>query len=451
MAVAAIAEQEWARLFAAGPDASIAQRCYQDALHEMYAFLSLKELLPAAHSCRAWYAAAGKEKKRGLTWQQRIECNAFQQLCISPLRRHVIGVDGGFLSSRDLQQLALQLPHLQSLRVSLQESALQPLMSNVAARHTFMQCGFSAHLCCLVLQMTSSVEVCQVVLNTLPTAFALTHLKLSLVMKWSRQLVLAPLLQLSRLTDLSLSIDSAAPTRAHLAIIKQIQSLRRLDLDRGRWRRNARLLASLCAPPHALMQLHEIDLRHTVVNEAVLTECARLPSLGKLEPLCLLPCAFPLLPRLSQLCVLSVRLNRGLFNGAAATPTYPTAAEQNALCVALAVCRQLSELSIKACNNADLLSSFLPLLLRSTSALRCLRLNTVNVCSLAFLGAAPQLTELFLQECWPRLPAVEVMGIRMPLLQTLHLIHAAILDDVQWAQLCPPSTLLPSLRACRYH
>jgi hypothetical protein len=199
------------------------------------------------------------------------------------------------------------------------------------------------------------------------------------------------------------------------------------------------------------MQLQEIDFRRTVVNEAVLTELAHLPSLCKLEPLCLLPCAFPLLPRLSQLCVLSVRLNSDFINGTTAAPTYPTVAEQSALCAALAACQHLSELSIGACKDAGLLASFLPLLLQSTSALRCLRLDTVCVRSLAFLGEAPQLKELFLQDCWPRLPAVELLSIRMPLLQTLHLINATILNDTQRAQLCPPSTLLPSLRRCRYH
>jgi hypothetical protein len=178
---------------------------------------------------------------------RRTHCKFLQQLCISPLRRHVIGLEGGFWSSRDLQQLAVQLPHLQSLRASLQESALRPLMSNVAARHTFTQCGFSVHLRCLTLQMTSTVETCQRVLNTLPTASVLTQLKLSLVMKWSRRLVLAPLLQLSRLADLSLSIDSAAPTRDHLAVFRQMKSLRRLisigaggDATRGCWHRFVR-------------------------------------------------------------------------------------------------------------------------------------------------------------------------------------------------------------------
>jgi hypothetical protein len=438
-------------MFAVGRGASIAQRCYQDALHEIYAFLSLRELLPAAHSCRAWYAAAGKEKGRGLTCRRsRYDC--LQQLCSSPLRRHVVGLDYGFLlSPRHLQQLAFHLPHLQSLRASVDESALRPLVNSAAACLTFVQSGFPLHLRCLVLQMALSVETCQLVLNSLPTAAALTKLKLNLVMKWSRRLVLVPLLRLPLLAELSINIESAALTPCHLAVIKQIRALRWLDLHRGGWRRDARLLASLCRQPHALQQLQGIHLRATVVNAAMLAELAHLPSLCKLEPLCLLPCAYPLLPRLSQLRVLRVRLNSDLAGAPlAAAATYPTLAERSTLCASLSACRLLTELTVEACKDADLLASFLPWLLQSTPALRCLRLETVSVRSISFLGATPQLEELHLQECRPQLAAAEVLGIRMPHLQTLHLVHAAVMSDTQLAALCPPSTLFPSLRSCRY-
>lgn len=230
---AAVAAQEWTRTLAAGRGASIAQRCYQDALHEIYAFLSLRELLPAAHSCRAWYAAAGKEKGRNLTCR-RSRYDFLRQLCSSPLRRHVVGVDYGcLLSPRHLQQLALHLPHLQALRASVNESALRPLVNSAAACLAFVQSGFPLHLRCLVLQMALSVETCQLVLNSLPTASALTRLKLNLVMKWSRRLVLMPLLRLPLLAELSISIDSAALTPCHLSVIKQMKTLRWLDLHRG--------------------------------------------------------------------------------------------------------------------------------------------------------------------------------------------------------------------------
>ena len=70
--------------------------------------------------------------------------------------------------------------------------------------------------------------------------------------------------------------------------------------------------------------------------------------------------------------------------------------------------------------------------------------------SLSFLGATPQLEELYLQECSPRLAAAEVLGIRMPRLQILHVIYATVLSDAQLVTLRPPSTSFPSLRSCRY-
>jgi hypothetical protein len=324
-------------------------------------------------------------------------------------------------------------------------------VNSIAACATFMQSGFPAQLRCLTLQMAASAEACQLVLNALPTASALMQLKLNLVSRWSRQLVLLPLLRLPRLTELSISIDSAALTPCHLAVIKQIQTLRWLDLHRGAWRQNARLLVSLCRQPHKLQELRGIHLRASVVNETMLAELAHLPLLCKLEPLCLLPCAYPLLPRLSQLRVLRVRLNND-FAGAplTAAATYPTVAERSTLCASLRACQLLTELTVEACKDAVLLAAFLPLLLQATPALRCLRLEAVTVRSLSFLDAAPQLEEMHLQECRPRLAATEVLGIRMPLLHTLHLVHATVLSDTQLAELRPPSVLFPALCSWRY-
>ncbi len=224
-------------------------------------------------------------------------------------------------------------------------------------------------------------------------------------------------------------------------------------LHRGRWRRDGRLLASLCILPHSLQLLQEIHLRHTVVNEAMLAELAHLPTLCKLEPLCLLPCAYPLLPRLPQLRGLRLRLNSDTTSAPLAgnaVATYPTLTERNALCTALIACRHLAELTIEACKDADLLASFLPSLLQSTPVLRSLRLDTVNVHSLSFLSAAPQLEALYIQECWPRLSGAEVFSIRTPRLETLHLVNAAVLSGAQLSELCPPSALWPSLRDCHY-
>ncbi len=106
--LAADAEQAWRRLVAAGPNASVAQRCYQDALHAVYAFLPLRELLPAVHTCRAWYAAAGNEKGRGLTPRP---LQQLQELCVSPLRKHVAHLTHLSSSPHDVESQAAQCGH----------------------------------------------------------------------------------------------------------------------------------------------------------------------------------------------------------------------------------------------------------------------------------------------------------------------------------------------------
>jgi hypothetical protein len=45
---------------------SAAQRCAADALVLVFGFMDLKELAGTARACKAWLAAAAKEKPRGL-------------------------------------------------------------------------------------------------------------------------------------------------------------------------------------------------------------------------------------------------------------------------------------------------------------------------------------------------------------------------------------------------
>jgi hypothetical protein len=196
-----------------------------------------------------------------------------------------------------------------------------------------------------------------------------------------------------------------------------------------------------------LQRLEDLHLRRTTIDAAAMVELVHLPSLCKLEPLHLLPCAYPFLPRLLQLRALRLCLRH---DDTPAAVTYPTVAERSALCAAVAACRQLTELVVEICMDAELLATFLPSLVESVSALRCLRLDTVAVRSLSFLGAVPLLEELFMHECKPRLSASAVLGIALPRLHTLHLMDAVVLSHAELLTLRSPSVLFPLLRNCMY-
>ena len=434
----------WRRLFAAGPGASIAQRCYRDALHCIFAFLSLKQILPAAHSCRTWYAAVVSEKGRKLTFQPRSSLH-MEQLYASPLRKHVSMLNHLQFAPNNptLRQLQQSMPHLHSLQIILRDDVLRPHVKTYVSRLRFVRETFPSGLRSLRMYMPSSAITCQLMLDALLAAPSLTELDLTLSIKWSRRLDFVPLIQLPALTKMALS----APffTKEQLTVIANITTLITLNLNRGQWRK-VNELAWLCRPPQQhLHQLQKFDLSTTDVDAAILTELAHLPSFCILEPLRLLPSAYPLLPRLSQLHTLGVRLIDTV--GA-----YRTDAERIAVSTALSACPRLTNIVIEACKNADLLHTFLPLLVNSVrQQLRCLRLVSVSIRSLSFLTPALHLEELHVRDCCPLLAGTELLALRQyaPRLQVLDVMRAASVTREQSEQLRPPSSLLPSLRSYR--
>ena len=103
---------------------SIAQSCHTDALHCIFAFLSLADLLPVMQSCRSWNTAGSKEPPRGLKLSINPSCIAV--LIDSPLRRHVaqLTLDCACMQLDQLRPLRA-LPRLTALDTPLDGSALR--------------------------------------------------------------------------------------------------------------------------------------------------------------------------------------------------------------------------------------------------------------------------------------------------------------------------------------
>jgi hypothetical protein len=101
---------------------SIAQRCHTDALHCVFAFLRLKELLPALHSCQQWWAAGSKEPPRSV--RQWVAPKSVAAMADSALRRHVVAL--GISAALSLEHLRLlrALPRLTALDVMGSVSAV---------------------------------------------------------------------------------------------------------------------------------------------------------------------------------------------------------------------------------------------------------------------------------------------------------------------------------------
>ena len=125
---------------ASAPPATIrtpsgAERCFSDGVLLIFSHLSLKEMMPAARSCRYWYEVAKQEKSRGVKFHdasaQPAPSSRLSSLLSSPLRHHVtdLWIDQLLPHNFNLSQL----PHLTALRVGLQldepPAALPPVLS----------------------------------------------------------------------------------------------------------------------------------------------------------------------------------------------------------------------------------------------------------------------------------------------------------------------------------
>lgn len=473
------------------PKPSTAQRCPDDALVSVFAFLPLADLAAALRACRSWYAASGKEASRGL--HIRVSSALIGGMKTSPLRHHVVGVS--FASGAptiDLNQLRVLrlLPRLTSLEAEFDLADLDARMQQAdGSRQRRAQLVRDAlplrlrRLAWGVHGHFAALSARQAVLDVLPHLAQLSDLHLRMQ---TRDADLAPLLRLSpHLTRLDMQLP-LTPTQC--SAIKQMASLTTLECTSGAWRDT---LLDLCQPPHSLLRLQRLTLDTLTVDPPLLAALRRLPALTELRPDRIAPACWAGLAQLARLRSLRVRWSPGC------------SSDQRAdLQSALAALPHLSDLTLQlesyppflrapaaaAAGDPDaggaanlsldpmLLMDVSPLVLR-LPALRRLQLQSMRVSSLrGFVQHAPLLEELRLHVLYrprtaagtqsgsgpggqsgsgpPPSPGEDLLGLlaaHTPRLRALTVGSACVqLSADQRARLQPPSSLLPQLRSFSY-
>jgi hypothetical protein len=138
------------------------------------------------------------------------------------------------------------------------------------------------------------------------------------------------LAQLSHLRKLT--FGPAGERGEHVESLKQLSQLRDLTLlDECPLR-----IRLLCQPPHAL-RLESLTLTSTRVDEETMRALLHLPTLTALEPHCIMPNAWPLLPQLPRLRRLSFFSPLKLFPEQLAS----------SLCASLSRCSALDDLTLR--------------------------------------------------------------------------------------------------------
>ena len=213
---------------------SIAGCCHTNALHCIFAFLSLADLLPALHSCRQWWAAGCQESLREL----RI-CLKRPELILvmatSPLRRHVADValrhckdDVSFTQLR----LLGTLPRLTALNANVDGMNVKMWIRSALAnapgdsrerRAKVLRAILPPRLCSLSARVTFSESPLQALIDALPALTDLDALQLDIQLT---HVDLSPLLQLPRLIRLHLR---RSPSQQQCAAIKQLAALTTLE------------------------------------------------------------------------------------------------------------------------------------------------------------------------------------------------------------------------------
>jgi hypothetical protein len=192
--------------------ASLAQRCYTDALHSVFKFLWLREL-PSILCCRFWRDAASKEKPCRDVQKLEFESETGVKLmCLSPLRIHVTTLK--LCLSVNLSSLLLlrdHLPRLTHLTVTPTQSGVKATARSVE-RHVFLR-FFPSSLVSLELDLSIYDQLECPAVNLLIEAAATSALQLvTLTVKnvsgaAYERLDLQPLVRLIKLMTLKLEPD----------------------------------------------------------------------------------------------------------------------------------------------------------------------------------------------------------------------------------------------------
>ena len=410
--------------------ASVAQSCHTDALHCIFAFLSLQELLPALHSCRGWHAAGLAQPPLGLSIRLIPAFTA--ELVASPLRHHVAELSfSGAGEALHLDQLRLlrKLPRLTTLRVRVEGDQLDALIRSDAdspeRRAQQLRDAFPPQLHSLALTLVSDLPISQALVDALPTLPVLSALQLGSAFS---AVHLAPLLQLPRLSSLGLWADVSDE---QIAVIKQLGGLSSLEPGHG-WK--CATLLQLLTPPHSLQRLQEVSIApDEIVEQPLIAALLQLPALTSVKADRVKPGCWAGLGGLTQL--------RTLWLG---WPYSNALSDCSVLVSSLNAMPLLTDLRIELSRGGSF-ALHLP-------ALRRLELYNTNVPSLSCLQHSSLLESLRLSSC-KHLDIDELaqcLHTHAPQLRCLHVDRGQNLSDEQSA-LVTLRLRLPSLMEFKYN
>jgi hypothetical protein len=368
----------------------------------------------------------------------------------SPLRRHVsflVSPAGANVSPALLRQIR-ELPFLTCLDATLDAATMNHLRADSAQSLADLRAALPLRLRQLTLRVPDDLDIAvmQLLIDALPVMSTLDSLALEPLQPNFRSvdsgrtaaLSLEPLLQLPQLAKLFWNIDDL--TRPQLAAIKQLESLRVLSINNGRW--SADQLSFLCEPPHRLDQLEVIPMFHVDVGVVHMAALAQLPRMTQLDFVrSVQPDAFRMLPRLPSLQRLTINLIEFARR---------TGADRSALYSSLRACSALTAVTLHGGKCTDAVGERL---LSSIPRLQQLELVFAAVPSLRFLHRAPALTDLKLVDCsHVRSGHILTLGKRVPQLERLHVRHSGrLLDQLEVQALTPPDAIgLPNLQSFVY-
>jgi hypothetical protein len=407
---------------------SVAQSCHTDALHCIFAFLDMKELLPALQSCRNWHAAGLTQPPLGLSI--RLPPAFAAELVASPFRHHVVALTVDY-SSMQLDQLRLlrALPRLTALHVRVEGDQLDTLIGSEAdlpeRRAQQLRDAFPPQLHNLSLIRASDLPISQALVDALLTLPVLNALQLGSAFS---AVHLAPLLQLPRLSSLSLWADLSDE---QIAVIKQLGGLSSLEPGHG-WK--SATLLQLLTPPHSLQRLEEVTIApDEIVEQPLIAALMQLPVLTSLKADRVRPGCWAGLGGLTQL--------RTLWLG---WPYSSALSDCSVLASSINAMPLLTDLRIELSRGGSF-ALRLP-------ALRRLELFNTNVPSLSCLHHSPLLESLRLSAC-RHLDIDELaqcLHTHAPQLRCLHIDRGQNLIDEQSA-LVALRALLPALGEFKYN
>jgi len=269
---------------------SPASRACQDVMQCVFAFLTLTELVQAARCCTPWdrWAVKAFRRKDKVTIYDPTQ---LETLADSRLLHHVTEVESVGDCCVDMISHLAHATNVTSMDVAIGGCSLP------WNRRSHVSFQLPSSITNLTLNVSGCLD--RVLLEEVSTATSLQSLTLNCDPEVVDTFYLPPdpFRQLSRLPNLtSFEIHGDVHiTISHVHEIKQLASLRCLDMFNGSWSDDE--FRELCSPPHALRNLQDINLQSTDLNRKN-TECLRhFPTLTKLHTYCIETDAFPVLAR----------------------------------------------------------------------------------------------------------------------------------------------------------